>query len=103
MPALLKEGFVTQEQVEEERIKKVKAESEVRLADLDINTYLTYAAPKDREQKEADVHNTELESAARRSARRRARRRSGPTSSATKSEMGTSGRASTRRRRCSRR
>jgi HlyD family secretion protein len=61
MPALLKEGFVTQEQVEEERIKKVKAESEVLLARLDLAQYLDYAAPKDREQKGADVRNTALE------------------------------------------
>lgn len=61
MPELLKEGFVTPEQVEEERIKKVKAESEVLLAKLDLDQYLVYAAPKDREQKKADLHNTELE------------------------------------------
>jgi HlyD family secretion protein len=61
MPALLAEGFVTKEQVEEERIKKVKAESEVLLAKLDMDQYLIYTAPKDREQKQADVHNTELE------------------------------------------
>lgn len=61
MPDLLKEGFVTKEQVEEERIKKVKAQSEVLLAKLDMDQYLIYAAPKDREQKEADLHNSELE------------------------------------------
>jgi HlyD family secretion protein len=61
MPALLAEGFVTKEQVEEERIKKVKAESEVLLAKLDMDQYLIYSAPKDREQKQADVHNSELE------------------------------------------
>src|SRR6185503_127314 len=42
MPALLKEGFVTAEQVEEERIKKVKAESEVLLAKLDMDQFLLY-------------------------------------------------------------
>ena len=61
MPALLTEGFVTKEQVEEERIKKVKAQSEVLLARLDMDQYMTYSAPKDREQKEADLHNSELE------------------------------------------
>ena len=61
MPDLLKEGFVTQEDVEAERIKKVKAESEVLLAKLDMDQYLIYSAPKDREQKQADLHNTKLE------------------------------------------
>jgi HlyD family secretion protein len=45
MPALLEEGFVTQAQVEEERINKVKAASEVELADLDLSTYLVYTSP----------------------------------------------------------
>jgi HlyD family secretion protein len=61
MPALHKEGFVTSEQVEEERIKKVKAESDVLLARLDMDMYLLWAAPKDREQKQADLRNTKLE------------------------------------------
>jgi HlyD family secretion protein len=61
MPDLLKEGFVTQEDVEAERIKKVKAESEVLLAKLDMDQYLIYSAPKDREQKQADLHNSKLE------------------------------------------
>jgi HlyD family secretion protein len=61
MPALLKEGFVTSEQVEEERIKKVKAESEVLLAKIEMEAYLLWAAPKDREQKQADVRDKKVE------------------------------------------
>lgn len=77
MPGLLKEGFVTPEQVEEERIKRVKAQSEVLLARLDVETFLTYGAPKDREQKQADLHNTalEMDRAKQRAAAREAQKR----------------------------
>ena len=77
MPALLKEGFVTQEQVEEERINQVKAQSELKLALLDMDTYLTYAAPKDREQKQADLRNAgfEVERAKQRCVAREAQKR----------------------------
>ena len=61
MPALLEEGFVTATQVEEERIAKVKAASELQLAKLDLETYLKYEAPKALEQREADVRNAGLE------------------------------------------
>jgi HlyD family secretion protein len=61
MPALLDEGFVTSDQVEEERIRLVKAESDLKLANLDLSTYLTYTAPKDLQQKQADVRNANLE------------------------------------------
>lgn len=61
MPELLEEGFVTLDQVEEERIRKVKAESELELAKLDQTTYLEYTAPKDLERKQADVRNAEME------------------------------------------
>ncbi len=61
MPALLEEGFVTTEQVEEERINLVKAKSDLELARLDVQTYLVYEAPKARQQREADVHNAGLE------------------------------------------
>lgn len=61
MPALEAEGFVTKEQVEEERIRKVKAESELHLARLDRESYERYTAPKERQQKEADVRNAVLE------------------------------------------
>ncbi len=60
MPALLEEGFVTSEQVEEERINQVKAESDLELAKLDLSTYLRYTAPKELQQREADVRNAEL-------------------------------------------
>lgn len=61
MPALFAEGFVTAEQVEEDRIALVKAESNLELAKLDLSTYLTYTAPKDLQQKQADVRNAGLE------------------------------------------
>lgn len=61
MPALLEEGFVTEDQVEEERIRKVKAESELELALLDQQTYLTYTYPKELARKQADVRNAEME------------------------------------------
>jgi RND family efflux transporter MFP subunit len=61
MPDLLKEGFVTKEQVEEERIRMVKAENELHLATLDRDSYAKYQEPKDREQREADVRNAEQE------------------------------------------
>ncbi len=77
MPDLLKEGFVTQEQVEEERINKVKAESELELATLDLEAYEKYEAPKAREQKQADVRNATLEvdRAKQRAAAREAQKR----------------------------
>ncbi|MCG3135993.1 MAG: Multidrug resistance protein MdtA [Planctomycetes bacterium] len=55
MPDLEKEGFVTKEQVEEERLRKVKAESEVHLATLDLESYERYEAPKAKQQRESDV------------------------------------------------
>jgi len=61
MPALFDEGFVTSEQVEEERINVVKAKSDLELAELDLSTYLDYTAPKDLQQKQAGVRNAELE------------------------------------------
>ena len=88
MPDLEKEGFVTKEQVEEERIRKVKAESELHLARLDRSSYTTYTAPKEREQRQADVRNATLEvdRAKQRSAAREAQRRSAVERQ--KSEMG---------------
>ena len=61
MPALQEEGFVTENDVEEERINLVKAQSELELAELDLSTYLKYSAPKDKARKEADVRNAGLE------------------------------------------
>ena len=79
MPALLAEGFVTASQVEEERIRELKANSELELAILDQSTYLTYTAPKELAQRQADVRNATLEvdRAAQRANAREAQRRSG--------------------------
>lgn len=78
MPDLQKEGFVTKEQVEEERIGVLKADSEVRLAALDRDNYAKFTSPKDREQREADLRDAglEVERAKQRSAAREAQRRS---------------------------
>ncbi len=61
MPALLEEGFVTPEAVEEERIRKVNAQSDLDAARLELSTYLTYTAPMERQQREADVRNAGLQ------------------------------------------
>ncbi|MCE9634523.1 MAG: efflux RND transporter periplasmic adaptor subunit [Planctomycetes bacterium] len=78
MPDLLKEGFVTKEQVEEERIRMVKAENELHLGVLDRDTYKTYTEPKDRDQRQADVRNAEqeVERAKQRAVAREGQRRS---------------------------
>lgn len=78
MPDLLKEGFVTKEQVEEERIRMVKAENELHLGKLDLETYKTYTEPKDRDQRQADVRNAEqeVERAKQRAVAREGQRRS---------------------------
>jgi HlyD family secretion protein len=78
MPALEKEGFVTKDQVEEERIRMVKAESELHLARLDLETYEKYTAPKELEQRQADERNAglQVERAKQRAAAREAQRRS---------------------------
>lgn len=61
MPALKEEGFVTETQVEEERINLVKARSELELAELDLATYMGLTSPKELAQKQADVRNAALE------------------------------------------
>ena len=78
MPALLDEGFVTPAQVEEDRIKVVKAKSELELAELDLHTYLEYTHPKQLEQKQADVKNAglEVDRATQRAKAREAQKRS---------------------------
>lgn len=78
MPELEKEGFVTKEQVEEERLRKVKGESEVHLATLDLRTYETYEAPKARQQRESDVRKAaeDIERTKQRAEARLAQRRS---------------------------
>ena len=78
MPALLEEGFVTSEQVEEERINQVKAESDLELARLDLSTYLRYTAPKEIKKRRSDVRNAvlEVERVRRRGTANEAKRRS---------------------------
>lgn len=78
MPDLAKEGFVTKEQVEEERIKMVKAESELTLSRLDLENYKKYEEPKSREQKESDVRKAgeEVQRAKQRATAREAQRKS---------------------------
>jgi RND family efflux transporter MFP subunit len=78
MPDLLAEGFVTKEQVEEERILLEKAKNEVELAELDLANYLKYVVPKERAQKEADLRNAglEVDREKQRAAAREAQRRS---------------------------
>ncbi len=78
MPDLEKEGFVTKDQVEAERITKLRAENELSLAVLDLANYDRYTAPKEKEQKAADVRKAteEVERARQRAKARESQRRS---------------------------
>jgi HlyD family secretion protein len=61
LPALLKEGFITQVDFEEEQIKIRKLEEELETARLDLKLWETYGDPIEIRKRETDVDEAERE------------------------------------------
>ena len=58
---LLKEGFISKDQFDQDELSLVRARARVQTVKLQKESYIEYAQKKDREQKESDVHQAEAQ------------------------------------------